>query len=441
MMRQAYIYIYRDSEGFKSMKNSNASSYESKMGEYSKTWGGIAAEPGALVNEAERIIAQYEADHHAGKHFSSADPIKFESIIRYSIDQGKMKAEDRMRLMERGLASGLLPFDRGVNSTDKNNTYPPLDWFDWGTSRGQKPTIDDVKELDAYAKDPVTWYYYMHKDIMYNEGVYQRLDKTLTQGSHRVDHDDAMMLAGYITAGTVKDMLTQKTAGGYGMPKTGLLSLATGNEFWLDMYSELYGGRDQKTNDLEIARFGAQFLMYEGILNRRTLKANNMFRLDSDAEKKPRSAGGYAKVFGRDPDATNAQLLTGVGDYLKMLDFDTDSPLIRKMLNGEIRDDTDALKICQELEEKYGIWKGSPPQNLNDLYERIGPYFEYAVKDPTRLSAMVQRIKEGHNNATFHDLQHKLHDPAHGADHAAAHVRDAALQRAETGQEPAHAAH
>lgn len=396
MMRQAYIYIYRDSEAFKSMKNQNASAYESKMGEYSKGWGSIAAEPGALVNEAERILKQYESDHDQGKHFSTADPIKFESIIRYAVDQGKMKAEARMRLMVRGLATGLLPFDRGVNITDKNNTYPPFDWFDTGHGRGDKPTIDDIKELDAYAKDPVMWDYYMHKRVMYNEQVYQRLDKTLTQGSHRVDHDDAPMLAGYLSLGTVKDMLTQKTSGGYGMPKTGLLSLATGNEFWLDMYAELYAGRDQKINNREIVRFASQFLMYEGILNRRAYKTTNMFRMEpSDAEQKPRTTGKYAKVFGRAEQGTG-NLIKGVANHLAMLDFDADYPLIRRMINNQITDDTQAASIAKKLDDTYGVWKGDPPKTINDLYERIAPYLEYAVQNPTNLERMVANLRGQH---------------------------------------------
>lgn len=441
-MRQAYIYIYRDSEAFKSLKNTNASSYESKMKEYEKNWGGIAAEPGALVNEAQRILDQYEADHHAGKHFSTADPIKFESIIRYAVAQGKMKGEARMRFLVLGISSGLLPFDRGVNTTDTNNTYPPFDWFDSGVGRGDRPTIDDIKEAAAYAKNETTWDYYMHKSVMYNTTVQERFEKTLSQGSHRVDHDDAPMLAGYLGIERVKDMLTQKTQGGYGMPKTGLMSLATGNEFWLDMYGELYAGREPKQNKLEMVRFASQFLTYEGVLNRRAYKGAEMFRLEpSDAAKPPRTSGIYSKVFAREEKGTGA-IVKGVADYLTMLDFDSSYPLIKKMVNDEIRTDDDAKAIINALESQYGIWNGDPPKGIDDLYKRIAPYLEYAVNQTKEdnLGAMVAKLQQDHREniakaqakakakgAVFADYTKALHDAEHEADH----VRASALERAQ----------
>jgi len=447
-LRQAYFYIYRDSEGYKNMKNTNASSYESKMGEFSKNWGAIAAEPGALRREAEKIIQLYENDHHKGVHFSTADPIKFESIIRYGIDQGKMKAEDRLNLMVRGIASGLLPFDRGVNGTDKNNTYPPMDWFDSATGRGEKPTIDDVKELAVYAKNAQTWDYYMHKKIMYNTLVSQRIEKTLSQGGHRVDHDDAPMLAGYLQVDRVRAMLTDKSGAGYPMQTTGLLAMSVGNEFWLDMYAEIEGERDAQTNKLEMVRFASQFLMYEGILNRRVYKdQTNMFRLEpSDAAKKPRNAGSYSKVFGRSEKQTTGQLLKGVAGKLTMLDFDKEIPLIKKLINGEIRTDEDAKNTCMQLEAKHkGIFDGTPPQTIDKLYDAIPVYLKYSLeKDESLLGKLVAQVKseQAANTKNFKEKE-KLAYKVHHLDHDLEAVRKAATDRANgIPEDPhAHAAH
>lgn len=435
LLRQAFVYIYRDEDVYKSLRNTNLSSYESKMGEYSKQWGPIAAQEGALRKRAESILAVYQEDHKNGVHNSTASPIEFESIIRYAMDQGKMKMEERLKLLVQGIACGLLSFDRGINATDKNNGYPPYDYFETDTLRGGKPTYDDVLEWAVYAKSPETWDYFMHKadGVMNNTAVNERLMKTMTQGSHRLDHDDAAGIAGYLTVNITRDLLKQKTQGGYGMPVTGLKSLSTGNEFWLRMYAEEYDRRTPKQNRDEMIRFASQFMMYDGILNDRVFKGSqDYFRLTdaTGANETPRfSRGGYSKVFGTKDSGTVREIVSDTADMLALLDYE-EIPLIRKLIHNEIRTDNDASSIAQKLEYQTGMFKGDVPKNIDELYAKMNCYFEFIMDKTENVEKLVSNVKAQHS-IDRHHYEHAVH-------HDIEHIREAERVRGITGKEPEH---
>jgi hypothetical protein len=448
LFRQAFVYIYRDEDSYKSLRNTNLSSYESKMSEFSKDWGGIASEDGALEKEAQTILDLYKADHDAGNHASKADPIKFESIIRYATEWGKMKMEARLKLLVQGIAIGLLPFERGVNSTDKNNNYPPYDYFDSSTVRGKKPTYDDVLEWNVYAKTPASWDYFMHKSdgVMNNKTVNERFIKTMTGGGFKMDHDDAAGVGGYLTMNIAKDLLTQRTQGGFLMPATGLLSISTGQEMWLRMYAEEFSKRSVEANKLEMIRFGSSFFMYEGILNRRVFKdKQNYFRLEpSDAAVPPRfSRGGYNnpddlnknlfQVKNMNVNAGVGEIISDVAHMLIKLDFTEDPSmhLLSKLVKNEIKTDDDAKLICEKLERETKMFEGSPPQNIDALYDALPKYIGYAIeKHPEQLDAMVKMITSQHGRHTY--------EMDHGLEHELEHVRAGVTHRGLTGEEPKH---
>jgi hypothetical protein len=169
--------------------------------------------------------------------------------------------------------------------------------------------------------------------------------------------------------------------------------------------------------------------MYEGILNRKVYKDQvNLFRLEPDkAAQKPRTTGNYAKVFGREEKGTG-DLLKGVAKHLTALDFDPDNALLTRIFNNDIRTDDDATRIAQNLEHKYGIFKGAPPVGINKLYDALPEYLGFAVKQGG-LQKMVTKVRSEHKQNMTQILS--------SADAAAERVRAAAAQRAQ-GIEDAH---
>lgn len=418
MLRQAFVYIYRVTDDYKSLKNKNTSSWEGKKGEFQKGLGLLAAEPGGLKKEADKLLAKFEADHHAGIHFSKADPIKYEAIIHYAIEQGKMQGEDRMYYINRGIASGFLPFDRGAELTKLNNTYPPVDRYDAPTERGQRPSIFDVKEWACHNK--VTNVYDVFETLSDNVLANQRVNKTISQGANRVDHDDAPMLAGHIDAETLQRILSANGAGGYGLPATGLQSLVVGHEFWLDMYAHRYEQKQKAFNDTQLTRFATMFMRFDGITSRQMFGNQTTFwRLDQSAETtEPRTGGSYDSLFGhetlRNKRGQNNSIMSYVNSvkgYLEILDFDPEFALIKKLNQKELRTEDAIRAFLNGFKDRYGYSDfkrifGEPPLNgakdpqemVNKLYEvAIPSYIKFITeKHADRVQKMVDTINADH---------------------------------------------
>lgn len=410
MLRQAFIYIYRVTDDFKNLKNKNTSSWESKKGEFKKGLGLLAAEPGGLKREADKLLDKFKDDHHNHIHFSKADPIKYEAIIEYAIEQGKMNGEDRMYYINHGIAEGFLPFDRGAELTKLNNTYPPVDRYDSGSARGDRPTIFDVKEWACH--DKVTNMYDVFETLSDNAATNQRANKTISQGQNRVDHDDAPMLAGHIDAETMQRILSANGQGGYGLPATGLQSLVVGHELWLDMYAHRFSQKKKEFNDAQLTRFVTMVMRFDGITSRQMYANQTTFwRLDESvaSSEEPRTVGLYKQLFGHETlrgDGSNKikDYIGSVKGYLELLDFDSDFALIKKLNNKELKT-TDSIKdFISGFRTKYNdeitdkIFGKPPVDNIDKMYEVVIPaYIKYITeKETQRVQTMVDAINNDH---------------------------------------------
>ena len=421
MLRQAFVYIYRVTDDYKNLKNKNTGSWESKKGEFQKGLGLLAAEPGGLKKEADKLLAKFESDHHAGIHFSKADPIKYEAIIHYAIEQGKMQGEDRMYYINHGIASGFLPFDRGAELTKLNNTYPPVDRYDSNTDRGDRPSIFDVKEWACH--DKVTNIYDVFETLSDNTSANQRANKTISQGANRVDHDDAPMLSGHIDAETLQGLLSKNGQGGYGLPATGLNSLVVGHELWMDMYAHRYSQKKKEFNDTQLTRFVTMFMRFDGITSRQMYGNQTTFwRLDQSAETTPpRAVNSYNALFGHETMRGSegkrnsiTDYMDSVKEYLQILDFDPEFNLITKLNKKQLRSEDSIRSFINGFKDKYGDQEaarifGEPPLNgakdsqemVNKLYEVVIPnYMKYInEKRADRVQEMVNRINADHRKA------------------------------------------
>ena len=417
MLRQAFFYIYRVTDDYRNLKNKNTGSWESKKGEFKKGCGLLAAEPGGLKREADKLLEQFKAtaEHnaHTGQHHpSKADPIKYEAIIEYAIEQGKMQGEDRMYYINQGIASGFLPFDRGAELTKFNNTYPPVDRYDSGSPRGDRPTIYDIKEWACH--DKVTNIYDVFETLSDNTAANQRVSKTISQGQNRVDHDDAPMLAGHIDAETINRLLSANGQGGYGLPATGLQSLVVGHELWMDMYAHRYSEKKKEFNDSQLNRFVTMFMRFDGITSRQMYaNTTTYWRLDESVadNSEPRAKGSYESLFGHETARKNqgkgntiSSYLKSVKGYLEILDFDQDFALIRKLNNKELRSKDAIDSFVRGFKNKHGdeaakrIFGEPPMDNIDKIYESAIPsYIKFITeKHSDRVTAMVSAINNDH---------------------------------------------
>ena len=205
---------------------------------------------GGLSKHIKGLLTAYKEQGEAAK----VDPMEYEKIVDYAIENGKMGAEEKLYYLIQGIGCGLLSPDRGsaLNSKYINN-YPVIDVFGSGTSRGKKPNLKDVREYAAYNWDEnepgaafTNWF---HSYAMRLERVHQRVDKVVTQGVGQ-DHDDATALLAYLNDTTTEEML-RKQATGYSMPLTGIQNMTVALSHWVDTaaYNE-YDKYPEKRKDL-----------------------------------------------------------------------------------------------------------------------------------------------------------------------------------------------
>lgn len=399
MMRRAFNYIFRVTDDYKDLRNKNNSAYESKKKEFTSGFAKVAAEPGGLKREADKEFNKFITDHHAGIHFSTADPIKYEAVIQYAIEQGKMGGEDRLHYINKGIAEGFLPFDRGAELVSLCNTYPPVDLYDDATARSGRPTMTDYKEWASY--DPVSNIYWMHDHVFYNKKVKERLVKTVLQGASRIDHDDAPMVAGYFDAAGMEKMLKANGSGGYGLPITGLQSFSEGHQFWLDMFAERNDKLPREEASTEITRFASMFIRYEAILKGRMKKGagSDYYRLDEETGKsKSRTAGAYEDLFGHGAVTMNERI-EGVKKYLWHLDYNKEIPFIKRLTSGYYSN-VDQMKNDASLLNKNAngaIWGKEEPKTIDEAFEKINDYIRYVTEaHPDNVAHMVAQLKAEH---------------------------------------------
>ncbi len=406
MMRRAFLYIFRVTDDYKDLKNKNNSAYENKKNEYMGSFPQLSAEQGALKREAERELKQFKEDRENNIYPSTADPIKYEAVVHYAIKEGKMSGEDRLYYLNQGIASGLLPFDRGAVLVAHSNLYPPLDLYDTASRRAERPNIFDVKEWASY--DSVSSKYWMHDHVWNHTAVQERLVKTISQGSNRMDHDDAPMIAGYLDAAGIDKMLKGTGQGGFGLPVTGLQSLSEGHQLWLDMFAERKNRMENEKANTELTRFASMFVRYEAILKNRMHKGGDFYRLEKETGEKPsRASGAYADLFGHGSMSMNGRL-ENIKAYLWMLDYNPGIPFLRRLMSGHYQTDAQMMADARKLNEEANeaIWGKDIPKTMDDAYTNINAYIAYVTKKkPERVANLVSKLKAEHKENEAKTIQ------------------------------------
>ncbi|MEK9159979.1 MAG: hypothetical protein AAB383_04585 [Patescibacteria group bacterium] len=382
LIKKGVNLLYGDIDLYQNWRTSNSSAIESEKGKFSSRFAEVSEKTGGLESEIKPILAEYLKDlEDPSKHGGSdADPVKYEAVLLYAIKEGKMDAEDVLYYLIQGIGKGLLPLERGSVFTGLNNNYPAIEIFASPTKRGQKPVLEDVQEWSEMNKEEyMDWF---HSHVMYLPKVRQRLVKAQSQGM-RLDHDYFTAFAGYLNSSTVKRLL-QANNEGYGLQETAVQNGTVGMLFTLDTLAESYDEFTDDTGQKALSNVVETIMTFDGITSGR-IYANqgNYYRMsNATREAEPRAAGGYGLYYGRGKMSTGAHLKT-MKQHLHLLDFDSNFPMIRKLINNEFKNDTEAATFAQNMLAAYpGIFAENPlPTTVDKLYENIGVYIDYAIKN------------------------------------------------------------
>lgn len=400
VIRKAINGIYQDPEIYRSWVTQNASGIESEKGNKMKTLGELSEDKDGLKGKIQGILTEYiedKKDPH--KHFSEADPVEYEAVLTYAIDQGKLDAEDVLYFLIQGIGHGLLALERGSEYTGKNNNYPAIEIFASETKRGPKPTLEDLEEWSKMSYDH--YYYWYHSHVMYLPKVQQRLNKALTQGI-RLDHDYFTAFAGYASGKTLETLLAQSNDG-YRLQSTAIQNGTLGRLMAFDTLMENLDGMGAD-GTRALSDFVSASVVFDGILNNKMhqKEGSRYFRLDQAAKMGyPRYKDQYNQFYGRGGNTTMSNLQV-LRDRLIELDFDkTEFPLLRKLFNGEFKDDAQAADFGRRMMARYpGIFgDNQEPKGIDDLFQYVGAYMDYVIKNHSAVvKALKRSVTHEHND-------------------------------------------
>lgn len=125
-----------DYDEYLELKRTNESNYESGKEKYAATLDRIQDQ---LTDRLDQLLAR----HKTGEN---VDPQEYEGILEYCIKNGKSYAENIMFHLIMGIATGLLPQDRGLSLDKHLNTWPATQWI-----YSKKPPLTQ-KDYIYYAK-------------------------------------------------------------------------------------------------------------------------------------------------------------------------------------------------------------------------------------------------------------------------------------------------
>ena len=375
-----------DYDEFSSLERSNEGSYQSEKGKYDTLHSRMQD---TLDDRLDELLAQ----HRAGEQ---VDPILYESIMEYSIKNGKCFAENIMFHLIAGMASGLLAPDRGLALGDHLNQWPAVDWF---TSLSPPYDKNDFYKLcmdyfpDDFRRGSITasgfgdqFKNFYWTEIQNDDKVIQRVKKSV--GERAWDHDWGRSIACLGDAQTARKFL----AGRSGQIET--KSTAVQNAYvGMVMFLEENARNPRFADRKNFARIAGCIAMSEGMLEGAAFKEKSKdINTRADAAMNndiPREAG-----IGRHPES-NLKAHRGMArDFL----YQIDQPFFEIILGREAR--TDEVKEQMGTQARNYLSQRYPTlaaeladvESIDQIYERIDLIISTMFENQYMSEAEFQRI-------------------------------------------------
>ena len=249
-----------DYDEYSTLLRQNESSYESEKSKYNSEHD---RSQDTLTAKMDDMLARK-------RNGESVDPMEYESIIEYCINNGKSFAEAVMFHLMAGMAEGILAPDRGLALGKHLNLWPTIDYF---TSFQPPLSTDDFYDLckrefpksfkegslvgESQGGDFKNWFWRVCQN---DQKVIERVQKSV--GERSWDHDWGRSIACLGSAQTAKQFL----AGRSGQQET--KHTAVGNAYvgavqWLEENAK----NPEFATKEKFAKIAGWIAMAEGVLN------------------------------------------------------------------------------------------------------------------------------------------------------------------------------
>ncbi len=403
-----------DYDEFTTLERQNDSSYDSEKQKYNHSNDRMQDQ---LTGRLDYLLAQYRGGE-------KVDPLMYESILEYSILNGKSYAENVMFHLLIGMAEGLLTVDRGLALGKHLNEWPTIDWF---TSLSPPPSKEDFRQMclknfkedylngtisqkntyksgvaRGYTGKGLQFKNFYWTVIQNDSKVVQRVRKSVSE--RKWDHDWSRAIACMGDAETAKRFLAGRS-GQQETRSTAVEGSYVGVVQWLEENS-LTGEATRK----DYARIAGYIAMSEGILDGTAYNRGDQDISTRETESMNNSIPREA-VFGRHEDLTLQGHRTKSTGFLDLIEDTRDGKpsffaLLRK-------------KVAKSEEDKKALGEQARQLLLSrypSLADKIGPS-KYETIDINQIYDNIDLIiltmfsEEYMSDARFKAIQLALQPP------------------------------
>ena len=393
-LREATSSIWTPDD-YRNWESQRSSAYESGKQKFESKCNELAETVG-LKNVLKDMLKEVRTK---GPHDHHVDAMEYEQVIQYAIDKGKMQPYQRLYYVIQGIDTGLLERKRGSELDSKTlNHYPPIEFF----SGGHKVGYGEVKALariDSDQYEPsIAYGHHFQSEIMNIKEVRERLEKTVTAGSPKLDHDDFISYGAYLDDRTMETLLKQRSDGSP-LPVTGYINITASMLNYLDMLSYSYDDMDD--NERELSRFLSVFMNFDNITRGRkyAAKSSEYFKWGSTGTdtREPRASGSFYR--GAEYSAT----ARGYIDKVKGLIKEFDPVFFNFIYQDTIPGNDEVERFAKQLQAKYPGQAIFGDQQLPKTYDALldvaGAYFRFIVSsDKKKVQVLLKKVREDQKN-------------------------------------------
>lgn len=389
-LREATTAIWTPDD-YRNWESQRSSAYESGKQKFESKCNELAETVG-LKSVLKDMLKEVRMK---GPHGHKVDAMEYEQIIHYAIAKGKMAPHHRLYYIIQGIDTGLLERKRGSELDSKFlNDYPPVEFFSGGASIPYG-YVKALARIDADQFEPgVAYGHHFQSEVMNIKQVRERLEKTVTAGSPKLDHDDFISYGAYLDDRTMETLLKQRSDGSP-LPVTGYINITASMLNYLDMLSFSYD--DMEDNERELSRFLSVFMNFDNITRGRKYagRPSDYFKWGSTGTdtREPRAAGSFYRG------AEYSKTARGYIDKVKGLIKEFDPVFFEFIYQDKIPSNEEVEKFANDLQTKYpgqAIFGDQQiPKTYDALLDVAGAYLKFVVSsDKKKVRAILAKVKE-----------------------------------------------
>ncbi len=240
-----------DTELYDKWMNTNNNSFKSKRDEY-EAFADVRSNTKEMHNELAKQLKLYTLwavrDKRQGPMPDDINPYKYEKVLHYAMERGKMTMEDKFFYLIQGIDCGLLPLERlnVLNAEMISGGFPFMDFFTSHNNTRQEikymaaqlRETNNFDSSDRYGPGQKTKVW-LQLVVARDKDARFRAAKILGARGNEIDHEDIPMLCAMLNMSEMNELLKRHGGDRQRVTQEGLKNAYAGFGTVFRTYSQL----------------------------------------------------------------------------------------------------------------------------------------------------------------------------------------------------------